>query len=306
MSVIVPTWNRPDLVAVAVRSALAQRVDGLEVIVVVDGRDEETTSALRLIGDERIVVHVPHRRMGSADARNEGVRLASASWVAFLDDDDEWLPRKLEFQLDAARASGLRHPIVTCRLIARDESGDRTWPRRRIREGEALSEYFFCRRTPFTGEGMVINSAVLTSRELVLRVPFQSGLERHVDPDWMLRAAAEPDAGLIYAATEDPLVIWNIESERPRITNRRNWRESLAWCSANRGLFTDRSYAAFVLHVVSSAAAAEGEWKAFLTLLRHAFLRGSPAAVDLVSHAGNFAIPRRAQRRIAALFGRAR
>ena len=288
----------------ALRSALAQTLHPIEVIVVVDGRDRETTDAVEAAADSRVIVHVPEKRLGNADARNMGVGLARARWIALLDDDDEWLPRKLELQVEAAEKAAVQHPIVSCRLIARDEVGDRIWPRRYPRESEPLSEYFFCRRTPFTGEGMVINSAILTSRELLLRVPFRSGLARHVDPDWLLRAEGEPDVGMVFVDEEEPLVIWHVESDRTRITNDRNWKESLAWCSANRNLFTRRSYAAFVLHVVGSAAAGQRETRAFRALLGEAFRHGTPAAVDLVSHIGNFLLPREIQLRLARMYDR--
>lgn len=304
MSVIIPTYLRPGLVVRALRSALTQTAGAIEVIVVVDGRDPETVEAVEATRDSRVIVHVPQMRLGNAGARNTGVGLARARWIAFLDDDDEWLPRKLELQLEAAAVAAVQHPIVSCRLSARDESGDLTWPRRYPRKDEPLSEYFFCRRTPFTGEGMVINSAILTSRELLLRVPFRSGLMRHVDPDWLLRATGEADSGLIFVDEEDPLLVWHVEADRARVTTQRNWKESLAWCSGNRNLFTRRSYAAFVLHVVGSAAAAQGETSAFRALLREAFAQGTPAFVDIVSHVGNFLLPRAVQRRLARLYGR--
>lgn len=304
ISVVIPTYHRPDLVMRAVGSALAQTVAEIEVIVVVDGRDEPTCAALGTLRDERLRVHIPQRRLGNADARNAGVGLARAEWVAFLDDDDEWLPRKLEAQLRVARGSAHTNPIVTCRLIARDDAGDFVWPRRLPRSHEPLSEYFFCRRTPFTGEGMVINSAVLTSRELALRVPFRSGLQRHVDPDWLLRATSEQGARLMFVPEMEPLLIWHIERSRLRVTTQRDWRQSLGYCREHPELFTRRGYAAFVLHVVGANAAAQGEWGAFYPLLREAFARGQPATVDLVSHVGNFVLPRWVQRAVAGLFAR--
>jgi glycosyltransferase involved in cell wall biosynthesis len=305
VSVVIPTYQRPELVLRAVRSALAQTVSAIEVIVVVDGRDEATGSALRTIEDPRLRVHVPDRRLGNADARNAGVGLARADWVAFLDDDDEWLPGKLEAQLPVARGSADPHPIVACRFTARDERGEFVWPRRLPSAHEPLSEYFFCRTTPFTGEGMVHGgSAVLTSRALALRVPFRSGLPRHVDPDWLLRAVAEPGARLVFVPEREPLVIWYTERGRARITTQRDWRESLAYCRENRALFTGRAYAAFVLHVVGSNAAAQGRWAAFGSLLWEACVRGRPAAVDLVSHVGNFVLPVRMQRAVAGWFAR--
>lgn len=304
VSVVIPTYLRPDLVTRAVRSALGQTLKEIEVIVVADGRDEETRWALRQITDPRLRIHEPTRRLGNADARNEGVRLARAHWIAFLDDDDEWLSTKLAMQLRAASSSGHRHPIVACHLIARDETGDVVWPRRLPAAGEPLSEYFFCRRTPFTGEGMVINSAILTSRELLRRVRFRSDLKRHVDPDWLLRAVREPGAELEFVPETEPLLVWHIERDRKRITTRPDWEASLAWCRSNRALFTARGYAAFVLHVVGSSAAAQRHANAFFVLLQEAFDRGRPAPVDLASHLGNFVLPAGLQRNIAHRFAR--
>lgn len=305
VSVVIPTYLRPGLVGRAVHSALDQSLRSIEVIVVVDGRDAETSAVLQAITDHRLRIVVPSERRGNADARNLGVQHARASWIAFLDDDDEWLPLKLERQLATAQGSSLQEPVVTCRLIARTETGDFNWPRRLPRPREPLSEYFFCRRTPFTGEGMVINSGILASRRLLLQVPFRSGLERYVDPDWLMRATAGPGAGLEFVPDTDPLLVWHIEQDRARITTTRNWRASLSYANDNRGLFTPRSYAAFLLHVVGSAAAAQGDGRAFLPLLRQALAQGHPAAVDLVSHAGNFLLPFRLQRFLAAAFARA-
>jgi glycosyltransferase involved in cell wall biosynthesis len=304
VSVLIPTYLRPTLVLRALRSALAQTLKDIEVIVIVDGRDDETRHALATIEDLRLAVMVPDRHLGNADARNAGVGCAHAKYVAFLDDDDEWLPRKLELQLGMARRSRWKYPIVTCRMIGRSESSDAIWPRRFPRPGEPLSEYFFCRRTPFTGEGMVVNSAVLTSHELMLRVPFRSGLQRFVDPDWLLRAALVPGAALELMPESEPLLIWHIERDRPRITTRYDWRSSLAYARENPELFTARGYAAFVLHVVGSTAAAQNEGRAFFLLLREAFHRGRPAPVDVISHLGNFILPLAAQRSAARAFAR--
>jgi glycosyltransferase involved in cell wall biosynthesis len=304
VSVVVPTFQRSDLVGRAVRSALAQTMGDLEIIVVVDGRDPATRGALAAIDDPRLTVWVPDRHLGNADARNEGVRRARGRWVAFLDDDDEWMPQKVERQIATATRAACARPIVSCRILARSEAGDMLWPRRWIAPGEDWSEYFFCRRTPFTGEGMTILSAILTSHALAVEVPFTAGLGRHVDPDWLLRAARLPGVCLELAPGNDPLVVWHIERERSRITTRRDWAASYAWCRANRHLFSPRGYAAFVLHVVGSNAAAQRQWRAFPLLLREACARGRPAPVDLVSHVGNFVLPARMQRRMAAWYAR--
>jgi glycosyltransferase involved in cell wall biosynthesis len=304
VSVVIPTYHRPDLVLRAVRSVLEQTLADFELIVVVDGRDTATSQALGAIRDARLSVFVPDRHLGNADARNAGIARARAPWVAFLDDDDAWLPSKLERQLPVAQRAQCARPIVSCRVLVRSQPGDMIWPRRLPRPGEDWSEYFFCRRTPFTGEGMITMTSILTSRALLLEVPFASGLTRHVDPDWVLRASLVPGVCVEFVPESEPLVVWYMEHNRPRITTRPDWTASLHWCRENRRLFSARGYAAFVLHVAGSNAAAQHEWRAFTLLLREAFATGRPAPVDVASHIANFCLPSRVQRRVAAWYGR--
>jgi glycosyltransferase involved in cell wall biosynthesis len=304
VSVVIPTFERPTLVLRAVESVLRQTLADLEVVVVVDGRDGATRESLGTIRDSRLVVHVPAAHLGNAEARNAGVALARSRWIAFLDDDDAWLPAKLERQLPLALDAPCPHPIVSCRVRVHGQFGDMTWPRRFPAPGEDWSEYFFCRRTPFTGEGMITMTSILTSRELLLAVPFARGLPRHVDPDWVLRATRHPGTCVRFVAGEEPLVVWHMEHDRPRITTRPDWTESLEWCRRNRALFSGRGYAAFVLHVVGSSAAAQHSWRAFPLLLREAIREGAPAPVDVASHVANFCLPSVVQRRVAAWYGR--
>ncbi|MBI1854242.1 MAG: glycosyltransferase [Planctomycetes bacterium] len=101
VSVVIPTWNREQLVLRAVRSALAQTYRNIEVIVVDDGSTDGTFGALKEVAstDPRLLV-VPSEHTGlPAAARNRGIDVARGRYVAFLDSDDEWLPGKLETQV---------------------------------------------------------------------------------------------------------------------------------------------------------------------------------------------------------------
>jgi glycosyltransferase involved in cell wall biosynthesis len=103
VSVVIPTRNRwPLLSTRALPSALAQVDVQHEVIVVDDGSADETRTLLAEIHDGRLRVIRHEDRNGVARARNAGIAAAQAAWVAFLDDDDAWSPRKLRVQLDAA------------------------------------------------------------------------------------------------------------------------------------------------------------------------------------------------------------
>ncbi len=96
VSVIIPTYNRWPMVGEAVDSVLCQTYCSFEIIVVDDGSTDETYEALRLRNAELEILRQSNR--GVAAARNAGAKRARGKYVAFLDSDDLWLPRKLEVQ----------------------------------------------------------------------------------------------------------------------------------------------------------------------------------------------------------------
>ncbi len=102
VSVVIPTWNRRTVLERTVNSALAQRGVRVEVIVVDDGSVDDTAAAMRQLAHRGVRLVRHEQSVGVADARNAGVALASAPWVAFLDDDDLWSPDKLRRQLEVA------------------------------------------------------------------------------------------------------------------------------------------------------------------------------------------------------------
>src|SRR5262245_42096875 len=116
--------------------------------------------------------------MGKGGAINAGVEDSRSGWIAMLDDDDEWLPRKLEVQVTHMRRAAAAHPVVASRFIARTTAGDLVWPRRYPDPEEALCEYLFCQRGIRGGEGSVLPSSILTTTELLKRVPWRPGLPR--------------------------------------------------------------------------------------------------------------------------------
>ncbi len=94
VSVIIPTYNRAQLVGDAVTSVLNQRcVKPREIIVVDDGSSDETPQRLAQFAD--VVRYVVQEHRGVSAARNRGITISTGEWVAFLDSDDYWLPEKL-------------------------------------------------------------------------------------------------------------------------------------------------------------------------------------------------------------------
>jgi len=98
VSVIIPTYNRKEYVQQAIDSVLAQAYTDYEIIVVDDGSIDGTGEALAArYGDK--IRYVWQENQGESAARNSGIRLAKGKYIALLDSDDLWYPRKLEMQL---------------------------------------------------------------------------------------------------------------------------------------------------------------------------------------------------------------
>jgi glycosyltransferase involved in cell wall biosynthesis len=288
VSVVIPTCNRPDLASRAVRSALAQTYEDLEVIVVIDGPDPATEEALAAIPDARLRVLTLPRQGKAPNARNQGTRAATGRWTAFLDDDDEWLPEKLEVQLKLAATAVRPSPVVATRLISRSPRSDTVMPRRLPGPEEPLSEYFTVRKGLFYGDGFIQTSTIMAPTSLARRVPFTVGLRRQQELDWTLRAVQQEDVELLYAA--EPLVLWHQDEDRERISLENPWAEQLAWLRTNRSLFTPRAYSAFTMSVLSSMAAPTRSRQVFAELLREA-RTGRPGAIDYLTFLQIWTIP---------------
>jgi glycosyltransferase involved in cell wall biosynthesis len=99
VSVIIPTHNRVELLKNAVDSVLKQSYENFEIIIVNDCSSDDTEEYLKGLVDERISFHTIIKSKGGNHARNTGIEMARGEFIAFLDDDDEWMPEKLEKQM---------------------------------------------------------------------------------------------------------------------------------------------------------------------------------------------------------------
>jgi len=244
VSVVIPTRGRPQLVVCAVESALQQTYAPLEVIIVIDGADPETMRALQTISDNRLSFIALEENVGGSEARNIGIRAARGEWIAFLDDDDQWVPEKLERQIAAAAGVQADYPIISTRLCAERANGNQILPRRIYATGEDVADYLFCRDGFSYGDGMLQTSTLLTKRELLLETPFQKGLKQHQDWDWLLRAASRPDVQTVMLP--EVLVRMRVTGPGNSVSQSLDWQTSLRWVNEVRPLMSARVYAFFI------------------------------------------------------------
>ncbi len=305
VSVVIPTRNRARLVLGAVESALEQTYAKLEVLVVIDGPEnaaaESTAAVLARVKDSRLRVMALAENVGGGEARNLGVRAAGGEWVAFLDDDDLWLPEKLAVQLEhALRLPSGVVPVLTCPVLARSPKWEDVWPREPYKPGELLSEYLFCRKGWSYGSALLQTSTLMAPRTLLLTVPFARSLKKHQDWDWLLRAIQYPSVR-VQPAGHRPLVVFRVEGERASVGRVQDWRFSLAWARERKALLTRRAFAGFL--ATECAAQAQGEgWRAQAELLVAFLKNGVPPVGDAARFFVFLCVPQARRRRLRDLF----
>lgn len=211
VSVIIPTYNRAHLVGRALQSVLSQTFSDYEIIVIDDGSSDCTLEVVRAFQDTRIRYVRFDRNCGPSRARNVGIQTACGEWIAFLDSDDEWLPRKLELQM--ARLQGpqdRRIGAVYCLCDEHEGSTRRTVPSSGVlHEGDVFDHLLRGRRPPTA-------SAYIAKRSSLLEVGgFDEGFPSSHDIDLWLRFAS---AGNHFVAVNEPLVIKH-NHVGPRISN---------------------------------------------------------------------------------------
>ena len=300
ISVVIPTRNRPDLLLRAVNSVVQQSHQDLEVLVVIDGPCAKTSEALATLTDRRVRPIALPASVGGSDARNTGVRNAAGDWIAFLDDDDEWLPAKLEKQVALATRAAEPYPIIATGMLGISPRGQFPWPRRFPVAGEPICEYLFNRRSLFRGEGQLQTSVLLTRKSLLEREPFTSGLRRHQDTEWYLRVDRIP--GVAFHFVREPLVRWYIEQPRESITNAQDWRKSLDWLRDNRTRMTRRAYAGFISTQLAAEASLEGAWAAVPELFTEMVQYGKPGAMEYSLFGAMWLVRSSFRRKLRALF----
>ncbi|WP_231378787.1 glycosyltransferase family 2 protein [Natrinema sp. J7-1] len=111
ISVVIPVYEQPQLLAEALDSVTNQTVSDIEVIVVDDASDTDFKPIVNQYGDRvRLLTHDENK--GAAEARNTGIDAARGEYVAFLDADDRWAPTKLEKQLEVFKREDVTLGLV--------------------------------------------------------------------------------------------------------------------------------------------------------------------------------------------------
>jgi glycosyltransferase involved in cell wall biosynthesis len=198
VSVVIPTYRRESLIACAIRSVQNQTYPNIEIIVVDDSSPDRTEEVVRRIVDPRIRYIRHERNHGLAAAgRNTGIRAAHGEYIAFLDDDDEWLETIVEKQLKAIEG----HDAVLCAALI---NGTRIKRHKR----PIVTQRDLRKGCEFDPSSLMARASVL--RDLF----FDEQLREGEDWDVFIRIAQKHSIAYV----NEPLLIYN-DGGHERITN---------------------------------------------------------------------------------------
>ena len=232
-SVIIPTFGRPDLLCRAVASVVAQSYPAREIIVIDDGSKPPITLDPKRRSANVRLIRLPVNR-GVAAARNAGIEAAKGNYIAFLDSDDTWEPRRLAFA--AARIKNGRSTdkqIFIDNLMVRGRLASHPPPL--IDDARTLA------RSLVLGDFCIPAPTVMFHCKWRSALQFDESLRRHEDWDLLISAIA---AGfqLINLDTNQILVHggW-----RGRLSLERDVRSAQLFLEKNRGYLSTEAIDCF-------------------------------------------------------------
>jgi glycosyltransferase involved in cell wall biosynthesis len=195
ISVVIPYYNREQFIDESVQSVLAQSLKPLEIIIVNDCSQESSRKYLDRYAEVCRIVDLPEN-VGLAGARNAGINAARGDFIAFLDDDDIWLPQKLELQrryMDEHPECAIVHTAVSLFFAdGRDEFF------KRFGEGQMTLAQ------ALTNGYWAIVPTVLARRDAIRAVAgFDGSFRECEDRDFIIRCCA---AGYHVDGISEPLV----------------------------------------------------------------------------------------------------
>jgi glycosyltransferase involved in cell wall biosynthesis len=206
VSVIIPTFNRANVISETIDSVLAQTYRDIEIIIVDDGSTDDTAKKLSIYGDRIRMVY--QQNAGTSAARNRGIEVSNAKLIAFQDSDDLWKPTKLERQVSLLSRLDRSVPCCLCNAIMQNLYGD----------GRELLSFDISGISSQYQEGLWLNvTEVLASRSVLFNQTvavrrealekvggFDADLRTAEDYDLSLRLSLEGPWGFI----AEPLTIW--------------------------------------------------------------------------------------------------
>ncbi|GGH84227.1 glycosyltransferase involved in cell wall biosynthesis [Pullulanibacillus pueri] len=244
ISIVVPTFNRGRNISITINSILNQSYKHFELIIVDDASTDDTESIVKNITDKRIKYIKLKENTKGTKPRNIGISLSKGEFITFLDSDDQWIPYKLEKQLNFILDSNLDSSKIMCFTGLLVKDGDST----QLRKNKSLSLKEDIMDYILVGKNTVQTSTYMISSSLAKATLFNSNLKKHQDWDFCLRLRNNNAQFLYY---DECLTVWNVGDRDDRISNSyKNSHVSENWLRDNEEKLSEKAKWAFVVLII--------------------------------------------------------
>jgi len=271
ISIIIPTYNRADLIKETLNSIFNQTYSNWEAIIVDDASEDNTEELVKAIGDSRIHYICHSRNKGGAEARNTGIEKAQGEYIAFLDSDDWWQPTKLETQINDILSRNNPANVVSYTKVQALNQQDKSvfFPLRRKKENESIAEYLFLGKI---GEGVMFTSSLMMAKSLISKTKFKPNLKKHHDLDLAIRLEYN---GAKFQYIDQALSIWRNDQRSDRLSKCQDYKVSLQWINECQNLISRKAKVGFLYRWVFKNLFYSGEnyWLAEWILINSFFYR---------------------------------
>ena len=179
ISVVIPTYNRANIILKSIESVLNQTYRNIELIIVDDGSTDDTLHILRGIEDKRLRIVQLEKNSGMCSARNAGTNIAKGEYVAIHDSDDVWNLEKLEKQYKHIKKTNC--DLSFCKMKRIDLRGkEQIVPNKDIIIDDNLYN-------DLLKGNFIASITIMMKRELASNVVFDPEVRRFTDWDFVLR-----------------------------------------------------------------------------------------------------------------------
>ena len=282
VSVIIPTYSRPQFLPRAIESVLAQTFSNIEIIVVDDNGDgtqnqKYTEELIREYIENNKIIYIKHKvnKNGSA-ARNTGVRNSHGNYIAFLDDDDQFLPTKIEKQVAKLEKAPEKVGACYCNWAWYNEEKLQRI-NDKLGKGNLTESLFLMENSICGGSSLLIRSNVYKDLN-----GFDESFYRHQDWEFLIRFFRKYEIGLV----NEVLIHIHIESriytsnpeigERHRLYYLQSFKGDISKCKKSKDIY--RTHYFYITHSYFS----NGQFRKGCQWLKKANIFGNVGMLNII------------------------
>lgn len=199
ISVVIPSYNRANLLGRTIKSVVQQTYKNFEIIIVDDSSMDNTFDVVKLLKEKYTAYEIKYIKhsinKGESGARNTGIRASTGDYIAFLDSDDEWHEQKLDKQINYLNQISNEYDGLICEYYQiLNESSRDTAQKEKITFQE---NYLTADNILLKGCGYSIGSNLILKRDKITEY-FDENLKLFADIDWLYRTLLSCKIGILH------------------------------------------------------------------------------------------------------------